>query len=80
MNIETGTVSLRTMVLAIGVAVGAGISWQAVLGGIKADADEQAEIKKALKSNEAKVDRLAMVICLADEAAAMRCKQLGVLQ
>jgi hypothetical protein len=80
MNIETGTVSLKTMLAAMAVAVGAGIAWQAVLSNIEQARAEKAEIKQALAAHDAQMNTLTMVICLQNDATAMRCRQYGALQ
>ena len=52
----------------------------AVLGTIRDNAKEQADIKHSVANTDAKVDKLAMVICLQNDASALRCRQYGLMQ
>lgn len=80
MNIEAGTVSLRTMVIVAIGAIGTGIAWQAVIGTIEESKAEVSIIKRAVEQNQSKVDKLGMVICLETAESAARCRHLGLMQ
>ena len=79
-NVESGVVSLKTLIAVAVAAIGLGIAWQGVLGTMQENAREVAEIRDLVKGNQTKVDKLTFVICMQDDASAFRCKQLGLLQ
>ena len=80
MNLETGTVSLKTLLLvAIGV-FGIGIAWQAVLGAQTEHTKQIEAIRQTVAGNQIKMDKLTFVICMETPDSVARCRSLGLVQ
>ena len=79
-SVDDGVVSLKTLVAVAVGAIGLGIAWQGVLGSMRENAAEVAEIRDTVRANQEKVDKLGFVICMQNNDSAARCKQIGLLQ